>query len=256
MAELNNEEIRSTLQDLISSPDFNVNDPDTKKQLNNILDQINVYSYLNHNKNYSGIRCLSKEEYDRYLINGTCDGSIIANNINVWHYDNNRSAKSHLLYSFGEDRNYNWSYQKMAQVSSEVSQLYCYNDVNNIIAVFENSRHNNPFPSRTYTYNYNVDILINNASNKFYMKNAITLDCIALYFNQQTNKVQLSGGRKTIYIPFDLNKNFTKNNYSVTSTFSDGGWNKLTVTLNANLNTCFRPVFFYIDNNKSKNIYY
>lgn len=61
MAELNNEEIRSTLQDLVSSPDFDINDPDTKKQLNNILNQINVYNYLNHNKNYSGIRCLSKK---------------------------------------------------------------------------------------------------------------------------------------------------------------------------------------------------
>lgn len=37
-------------------------------------------------KDYIAIRSLSLNEYEKYINNGTCDGSISKDNINVWHY--------------------------------------------------------------------------------------------------------------------------------------------------------------------------
>ena len=112
MAELNNEEIRSTLQDLVSSPDFDINNPDIKRQLNNILSQINVYNYLNHNKNYIGIRILSSNEFDKYICNNTLDGSISIKDSKVWNI--NYYGKSYLA--------------NIARTNFAPDESYLYND--------------------------------------------------------------------------------------------------------------------------------
>lgn len=208
MAELNNEEIRSTLQDLISSPDFNINDPDTKKQLNSILNQINVYSYLNHNKNYIGIRCLSEKEYNKFIQSGTLDGSITKNDINTWHYYNNFPS------SIG------------------------FNSATNSNALMT-------------TGSIVRELLLNNISNTGASKAKTSFYCNAGCSWMGTNFIWTSN------IVDYYNKNFASGRVHV-SAYGGIRWDGYHSLAYAyyDVSLAFRPAFQYIDNNKSKNMYY
>ena len=231
MAELNNEEIRFTLQDLVSSPDFDVNDPDTKRQLNSILSQINVYNYLNHNKNYIGIRTLSVNEYTKYIEQGTCDGSIIKDDINVWHYTKNPIGNSYAAtFSNGSPEGFNISY-----LTHPVVYL-------------------GQMGSQTKNYNYIItyEICSTNSSNQHIVKNQQQCICDAIVGNYDStyrryNYVQ---DRQTLPVNYSINKS------GIQQLIKNITYGNATVRFTFNISIMFRPVFFYIDNNKSKNIYY
>lgn len=236
MAELNNEEIRSTLQDLISSPDFDINDPDTKKQLNNILNQINVYSYLNHNKNYIGIRCLSKEEYDKYLINGTGDGSITSSNENVYHFINS-------INKFTQEASYASGYT----VANYLDNQYYSNSPGAFIMRYSTSS--------IIFYTLIQDNTTNTSFNK--SKENITFYWVAKYGDSYNTwwSNAITYNSNSISNIFSCNKNVTQNSVSINlGKFNACRSGVLYLTVIQNI--CFRPVFQYIDNNKSKNIYY
>ena len=242
MAELNNEEIRSTLQDLISSPDFNVNDPDTKRQLNNILNQINVYNYLNHNKNYIAIRCLSKEEYDKYIINGTADGSISKCDQNTYHYITNESKA--VCFAINLITPPNADLQRVSGLSNVELMFYYYGR-----EIYHQSR--------TSTVYGHFELISDNSKDKNSITNTVIpkFKAVYAYYTNPDSSYPYYWNGIVKDVNIDINSiNKTDMSASKTDEAADGHNNRMILTVNYNL--YFRPVFFYIDNNKSKNIYY
>lgn len=83
-----------TIEQKAELMDILLNDSVIKNRIDNILnsktistsiDEDNNIHFIDNNKKIA-IRLLSLNEYNKYIVNGTADGSITKNNINVWHY--------------------------------------------------------------------------------------------------------------------------------------------------------------------------
>lgn len=76
--------IKDSLSDLIAANGYDINNDEVKSALLSLAGS-NIIN-LPLDKKHMAIRILSLNELDKYIVNGTCDGSITANNINVWHW--------------------------------------------------------------------------------------------------------------------------------------------------------------------------
>ena len=83
-----------TIEQKAELMDILLNDSVIKNRIDNILnskiistsiDENNNVHFINNNKKIS-IRLLSLDEYNKYIVNGTADGSVTKNDMNVWHY--------------------------------------------------------------------------------------------------------------------------------------------------------------------------
>lgn len=168
------------------------------------------------------VRILSKEEYDKYIKNGTCDGAITANDVNVWHKIINKST----YIGANNAANPNWNPSSYAGYEVFIPATYV--------------------GSRTYAYTLPIlfEMLLDNKTN--------------VYLTQIESfpiKLHTSGYGSQQYTT-TINSAYTNKNQS----FSDWVWNGSCIDggLNATLSSryCFRPVLQYKDNKKSKNVYY
>jgi len=78
------QEANNRLNELWNS-NIDLNDKNILKEINQLTAILYNDSEIS-NKSLIRIRIFSKNEYNKYVNLGTLDGSIIANDINVWHY--------------------------------------------------------------------------------------------------------------------------------------------------------------------------
>jgi len=157
------------------------------------------------------IRILSNSEYDQYIINSTCDGSISLNNQNVWHHDEPRQDVSintgHSNYSLGEFGS--------CVLLKELVQ----NNIKENACLYSQSK-------------IKVDMFVTWYSEKYRTSHSIEK---SMYENKTTKN------KKYFVYPNGVI------NYN--SQGSAHGWYAFNISFN------YRPVFQYIDNNKSNNIF-
>lgn len=100
-----------TIEQKAELMDILLNDSVIKNRIDNILnsktistsiDEDNNIHFINNNKKIA-IRLLSLNEYNKYIINGTCDGSITNDNVNVWHTVNHTKFSYYWKYSYDKD---------------------------------------------------------------------------------------------------------------------------------------------------------
>lgn len=100
--------VKEQLSNLISSGEFNNK---SSEELSDILYNLSLALATNSKslKNCVGIRILSLNEYDKYILNGTCDGSIIKGNDNVWNKLVPQSYTNNLFIDWGkQNKTVNW----------------------------------------------------------------------------------------------------------------------------------------------------
>ena len=186
-----------------------------------------------HDKKYTAIQCLSLNQYNNYIINGTCDGAISKRDINAWHHTNNPSKVGF----YSADRAY----------TPSNSDLTTYLKAGR---------------STSYTYTGYSENIQNNINANSYncLTNDFTIKGQAFFWSGYSN-VGWCGGNllsKTIKQSFTLSK--TSSSYQSETMTSVGdlpyGNGKFYLYLSVLFYSCFRPAFKFIDNNKSKTIYY
>jgi hypothetical protein len=196
------------------------------------------------------IRCLSKEEYDKYLINGTCAGAITKNEINVWHYS--EPIKQTGWYVRHAD------YMLEGPLSKGRS-LYCGMTGTTHVCRANGYLVENHFVgyqtvsnvSKTSTIYYNI--LANNCNNQY---TTIGIDDYVFEamggYIQYPDRIGAAGSYNVSKIML-INKEVEKVRgaaVGISRTLTESK-----VTYNVNLDCSYRPVFTYKDNNKSTNIY-
>jgi len=224
---------------------------ETKNDITSLLQEVNENINLS---NKFSIRVLSEEELFKYIKNETLDGSINANDDNVWH-NVIIQEKFYIGQSYGQNIPTN---QINRLFSSVVENKYL--SLVHIIPVSSST------PSgRYYLYYYTTyvptycNICQNNTNNSFDLK-----------FNYPTLKFWIgflstydfsSNWGKTFYSYMNLaNANYTAKsntyyNSNVYETVGTHNSNTHRVQVYFSYYSCFRPVFQYMDNNKSINIF-
>lgn len=178
-------------------------------------------------KNYIAVRTLSLTELNKYLKTSTLDGSIVANNANVWHYEV-LPGKAYWNSDYGSYGGRKW---------------------NSTISSFNNAIH-----ARTTNIYINDEMVCNNSKN---------IIVIYRFTNTTYDAVAVSNGGdayRKVSITTDLNTLISKNTNissakSITS-YADYPAGSSYCYINIYAKSCFRPVFQFVDNNKSTNIHY
>lgn len=172
-----------------------------------IFDSIESNDNTSNSENFC-VRILSNKEYDKIIQSETLDGSIIKNDINVWHYYNNLPSNI----SFGSATNSN----ALMTTGSIIRELMLDNVSNTGASKAKTSFYCNAYCSwmgSNYTWTSNIV--------DYYNKN----------FASGRVHVSANGG-----IRWD-------------------GYHRLAYAY-YDVSLAFRPVFQFIDNVKSKNIFY
>lgn len=233
---------------MLSDEEYNIlKNSKTPEELWSIKDSLmNSDALLKyHDKKYISIQCLSSEQYNNYIKNGTLDGAIEKNNVNTWHYDNSNKSMTFLCVGgnqFNEAASYASSYPNHIRITAQSVAAY-------------NTR---------YTGEYNiglVELLNNNSLNSslFFINDYTIYLCSVI----TTNGVGTGYGISTTYIRNleSIAKNLTTYSKLAVKPMVYLSYFKhyeevSGVNLTLKLSTGFRPVFKFIDNNKSKTIYY
>ena len=223
---------KNNIISILKENGYDINNSETISLLSSIVNS-SIANCGYNDKNIS-IRILSNEEYEKYIKNGTLDGSITAVDINVWHYDN--SVGIGVM-----NRGYGFT---SVQQDSFITIFITATDYSG---------------TWTYTFTANGEHIQNNkssnSSHRFFNN---------LTFKTQSAVAMYGGGAyysaintKNINSSFEDAKNKTTSSNSIESYISEGHWNDWNrVILYYNFTYNFRPVFTYKDNNKSRNIYY
>lgn len=211
--------VKEQLSNLISSNEFNNK---SSEELSDILYNLSLALATNSKslKNCIRIRILSLNEYDKYILNGTCDGSIIKGNDNVWNKLVPQSYTNNLFIS--------WSRE---------------NKTVNHYTYFENYSDNiTNITPRKYTYSINIGA------------------CYAYPENNgswiRANRTSSNNDNKNLSI---INSNITAyKGSSTTSSFDNPDIYVYYVGIRVYYKEykTFRPIFNIIDNNKSSGSYY
>lgn len=202
-----------------------------KKELFASIFKIKKEESINNTTTF--IRILSKNEYNKYIINGTLDGSITAGHYDVWNDNEVGESYEGVYYLYPNDGEGNQSWDYVKQWLANPNFVYI--------------GHSN----LNKTYNINYETLSDNTgeTNQRIKKYQPRYDAITLWsgrYNGAVYNMNASFNKNET-----VNKNFYyKTDYRVTANVNPGK-----IEMNFNLNSCFRPVFTYKDNNKSTNIY-
>ena len=236
--------VKEQLSDLISSGEFNNK---SSEELSDILYNLSLALSTNSKslKNCIGIRILSLNEYNKYIENGTLDGSITKYDERVWHIN-----IPHNLYIIGLRPNDEY----LITSSSYGLQYYWDNKTNpplgkNSYKIFYKLWGWSGEESlRTIAmYDYHIEYLMNNINNKNALIGANNRIRICLGY---TTGVFTFG---TIYSIDNMNKNSTVY-LSPQMQTSVYGSTKVYYR-QISFPTGFRPCFSIIDNNKSANLF-
>lgn len=203
-------------------------------------------------KDYIAIRILSDEEYNKFIKNSTLDGSITNYDINTWHYQN-QYKKYVFCISYYAQANY---------VNRFLSSEYRYDK--------------NWFPGADISPEVVVLNDINDTVNRIDKIANVTLNCNSEHFNNNTNN---KNSFSDIYVGGHVHRQDNGENWGHFSfTFSTANletkitdiaspvytctaryipqWNACVGKVTVNILMSFRPVFNFVNNNKSTNIHY
>ena len=203
--------------------------PELLKIKNSIISSNNENQGDISNKNSILVRTLSLNEYDKFIINNTCGGSITKNDIDVWHYIKNPVGNSYAATcSSGSPQGLDVSY-----LTHSVTYL-------------------GQIGAQTKNYNYTIiyEICSTNSSNQHTAKNQQQCICDAIVGNHNGIKYVYVQDRQTFQVNYQTNKNIEYQQLIKNVTYGSA-----TIRFTFNVSMMFRPVFQYIDNKKSTNIY-
>lgn len=191
----------------------------------NLLD---ITSNPELNKDNVLIRTLSSDEYSKYIKNGTADGSITSNNVNVWH---NTSEVRKGYYSIRGSDSSAWH-------STNFTRAQCTNVDNNSTTIL------------------NIELLSNNSSTIHYPSTyPIFIEYIAIWGGARYAQKAYANSIFSLN-SFNMNKNIDVIQHIITSTLRDASNGAINYNLYIRICTGFRPILNFIDNNKSTNIHY
>ena len=215
-----------------------IQNADDLQTLKNSVEE-EVFSYLNHNKNYIKIRILSSNEFDKYICNDTLDGSISIKDSKVWNI--NYHGKSYLA--------------NIARTNFAPDESYLYNDNQQFFYVksINYSYYQSWAATVIFSDNIYYEYANNNTANKCTCKRNYSEWCMVWigYYPDRTRRID------TRRLVMESNILVDKNNSSiVTSQEQFRNFHGTIEGYNLYRHHCFRPAFRFIDNNKSKNIYY
>jgi len=218
--------VKESLSNLVSSGEINNK---TQEELSDILYNFYLslkYSNEHQNNNSVIVRTLSNDEYSKYLMNSTFGGSIVMKDENVFHFCDKDGAST-LLYYLNKD-----------------------------YTAHDNKLYNNPNIYKRYTYGtggnwffghfvFIYELKLNNKNNNCTLRK--TKKSVLDIFDAPStyNKLDIESSR-------EVNKNFTGYFNQRTPKFSN-----LSVDprYTCDILSGFRPIFQYLDNKKSTNIF-
>ena len=172
------------------------------------------------------IRILSLKEYDDNLINGTADGSIIPKNENVWHFTS--TQKRGIIKETAYDAN------RLAYP----------------VTYYVSLAHRDSSTVNEYTYR---DIVQNNNNNQH-----IGTYTESVYYQSLARRDRESNYEGSFTFPKSCNVNKNTITYSQNFRVMSGAYQngKYSAYFYLYIHMSFRPVFDFVDNNKSTNIHY
>ena len=233
---LNNKEDKVKLLSIIySNLEGDLTDSETEEQINNINDSSDDNNFIFSSKNLRNkiaIRILSSYEYNKYVINGTCDGSISADSNNVYH----RQAEIYL--------------NRVA-----VSNSGYLNNANSLINYNENTVYLD-VGGNSSTYRVTFDVYVHMDT----VHDNIEKTCNILIKENSINQWNIANtpqGKQKYMKTFPANSIYTINKdvtFSNLETCTSGGSDRY---LYSRVQGCssFRPCFNIIDNSKSANLF-
>jgi len=196
---------------------------------------------LTYDKKHIIVRILSTQEYDKYIKNETLNGSILNKNINVWHYDD--TPGEHGICGGTQSVN----------LANALNPDPSIKTIINFITQKISNTMNNYYAR--YNININAELSSQN-SNKLCNFTLIRDTLLKCYTWAATNYSSMTpSSLSTTIISCQLDKNLAITAYSAESTRTNYLGEPCFTIITANINLSFRPVFNYVDNNKSKNIY-
>jgi len=211
------------------------------------------------------VRTLSKKEYDKFIMQETLNGSITANDANTWNSSSNISYKSLFLIvtqvNYGGDTSSYGKFNPNTNWDSLTGNVF---NINSYIKNNDYILYNQIIPGGTSTQTLNkmTELLQDNKTNAF----SLSIGCkileiaTATYNDMYRNWYAYCGYRDSIVHGTTISGSATATKTQTKLTYS---WNSSLhfitpityCTRNLNINLCFRPIFQYVDNNKSANIY-
>ena len=240
-----------------------LNDPSIRNKVNNILDNSNIETDENGNSiiinklnnNNVKIKILSEDEYEKYILNGTCDGSIAVNDENVWKHNNKNIVliwqNYESWYVFSEEEQAQWCKEFLLHFypESEINKdsykaIYCVTSNSGTFNIsglsFEIVLDNTRDSTRLLAKNQHIIFVSGTwVTLKDHLSKCGTMSSSAHFIYDEANK----------YIP----KSSSIFTYSQTGDWFTSGYRR---TTNIISNICFRPAFVINDNLKSNNIFY
>ena len=255
---LNNENDKRTLLNILNENlNGNLTDEDAENQINTLVgnneEDINIQL-----KNIVFVSILSKQEFDKYIINSTFSGSITANDVNVWHW-----FKSLSIYA--------WVYFGGSAGSYSTAKNYkAFPDTGRLINQ-DNYRY--PYESESRwsaggngwcTWNYNVQTTHYSELSSTNINDSFNSRSVKGQYDVYSGDTNTGGGISTFrsvwsYQSIDLrNAVVTKNTankiYNLV-TKPRSGSNGF-IRMDISLQPSFRPVFRFIDNKHSHGVFY
>ena len=233
-----------------------LNDPSIRNKVNNILDNSNIETDDNGNSiivnkldnNNIKIKLLSNDQIQKYIVNGTLDGSITPKNEAVWHCIT-YIGKTYIRTDYTASYNYKYIQTRSNFDRSCASMEAYYKDLNNFNWFYAGS------PSILTSADTNVyGNLSQDNSNS-------TVLCVLLNTSKNALIVQSSVGPNANDATYGWKYAISKSSYinkSETISYIPDvlTFNSKRIQLRFVFINCFRPAFVIKDTNKSNNIFY
>jgi len=248
------------LLNLLSSNNYDINDDETKQALQLIINENDANDI---NESLILTRMLSYDEYNKYIKNDSLNGSITENNNNVWHHFINNKEFNIYFAWLNDGGGFNENTWK----TTILNNLKTYKKID-----FTKYLQDKCY-LKDYQYNYDkntIDITslyveqTNNDSTNTYKFNGPMqyILCTNLYWRGYYNGFisQISGNGCSALVSYidvssyTINKSNTSETKHIYSTMYSEYWSRQ-IDFRFQFLSSFRPVFNYVDNRKSNNIY-
>jgi len=223
----------------------NLMNSNSLEEIKSLLSQNNANSNNIVDENLISIRVLSKNEYNKFIVNSTLDGAIVQFDVDSWHYSKCCSALETIFVM--TDWYNNSSSLVNPYIPADLLKL-------NRISIYGQGEFRN---YKTYNFgNKNGEIVNDNKSS---VCNILpNYSAYVVLYGQS----QYTGITCKYFLVDDNNllidKNITNKNFTLSSNiiyYHRNNEASVQLDILCDLFVCFRPVFQYKDNVKSENIF-
>lgn len=145
--EYNNLIKSNSLDDFLRFKETLVNSQVSESQVNNSL------AIVKDHYSKVAIRILSVNEFNKYIVNGTCDGSVIANNTNTWHFP----TMSYKNFLYTGSRSGGWiNTSRFPGGYTESTAVFMSNDIT--VTIYSERFSNNSTSNSKYKFSVQVGV--------------------------------------------------------------------------------------------------